>query len=305
MPKLSESSRIPRVIILGANGLLGSSLIRHLSEDPGLSVRRYDRNQINLADPLLVDETLNKLEFDWLINCAAYTAVDDCEIQSGHAYLINGHAPGQIARICAAKGARMIQFSTDYVFDGNKGAPYTEEDEPNPISIYGRSKLIGERQVMAAHPDHIIIRLSWLFGPGRPGFPEWVIRQAASGSISVVTDKTGCPTYTEDVAVWVRALLHRPRLGGGVVHVCNPPACTWFDYASEILRLTGSPVKPKPVVMADLPGLQAARPNNSTLDVSLVEALTGMRCRPWQEAIAAHLADKGMLASPAVKEPEV
>jgi dTDP-4-dehydrorhamnose reductase len=253
------------------------------------AVRRIDRNQLNLADPLLVDDALAPLEFDWMINCAAYTAVDDCESQTGHAYLINGHAAGQIARLCAAKGARMIHFSTDYVFDGKRDEPYREDDTTNPISVYGRSKLIGERQVLAAHRDHMVIRLSWLFGPGRPGFPEWVVRQVASGAIRVVTDKSGCPTYTEDVAGWVRSLLLRPRSGGGIIHLCNPPACTWFDYAAEILRRTGSPVQPQPIVMADLPGLQAPRPKNSALDVTLFETLTGQRCRPWTEAIAEHI----------------
>ena len=297
MPKSSKSSADAapspiRIILLGANGLLGSSMMRCLSSHSRFSVRRLDRNQLNLSDPLLVDEILSDLEFDWLINCAAYTAVDDCENQSGHAYLLNGHAPGQVARLCAAKGARMIQFSTDYVFDGTQREAYTEEDPTNPISIYGRSKLMGERQVLAAHRDHIVIRLSWLFGPGRPNFPEWVLRQAAAGSIRVVTDKTGCPTYTEDVARWVSSLLLRPRSGGGVIHVCNPPACTWFEYASEILRLAKLPVQPEPIVMSDLRGLQAARPDNSALDVTHFESLTGQQCRPWREAIAEYIAKK-------------
>ena len=278
-----------RLVILGANGLLGSSIFRHFSEDPQLQLWRLDRNQLNLADPLLVDETLAALDFDWLINCAAYTAVDDCENQSGHAYLINGHAAGQLARICAAKGARMIHFSTDYVFDGTKGSAYTEEDRVNPISVYGRSKLVGEQQVLAADPGHLAIRLSWLFGPGRPGFPEWVIRQASSGAVRVVDDKIGCPTYSEDVARWLRCLLALPHLPGGVLHVCNPPATTWFGYAREILRRTGSAVEPQPIPMKDLPGLQAVRPDNSTLDTTRFESLTGLRCRPWHEALADHL----------------
>lgn len=301
MPKSSkspDSGVLPplRIVLLGANGLLGSSIMRRLSADPRFTVARLDRNQLNLADPLLVDETLSGLEFDWLINCAAYTAVDDCENQSGHAYLLNGHAPGQVARLCAAKGARMIQFSTDYVFDGSQDGAYSEEDETHPISIYGRSKLIGERQVLAAHKDHIVIRLSWLFGPGRPNFPEWVLRQAASGALKVVNDKTGCPTYTEDVAEWVRLLLLRPRSGGGVIHVCNPPVTTWFEYATEILRLAGSPVEPEPIRMAELRGLQASRPDNSVLDVSLFESLTGEKCRPWREAIAEYMGGQGTVA---------
>lgn len=294
---MTQNSNIPeapagpplRIVLLGGNGLLGSSLMRRLASDPLFSVLRLDRNQLNLSDPVLVDRTLQPLEFDWLINCAAYTSVDDCEIQGGHAYLLNGHAPGQIARLCAAKGARMLHFSTDYVFDGTKAGPYVENDPANPISVYGRSKLMGEGQVLAAHPDHIVIRLSWLFGPGRPNFPEWVLRQAASGSIRVVTDKRGCPTYTEDVARWVRAVVFRPPCGGGLLHVCNPPACTWFEYATEILRLARIPAGMQAIRMEDLPGLQAPRPDNSGLDVSLFESLTGEHCRSWREAIAEYM----------------
>lgn len=278
-----------RVVVLGVNGLLGSSVVRHLSGDPQLRLCRLDRNQLNIADPLQVERALAPLDFDWVVNCAAYTAVDDCENQSEHAYLINGDAAGQIAGICAAKGARMIHFSTDYVFDGTKGSAYTEGDPVNPISVYGKSKLVGERKVLAADPGHLVIRLSWLFGPGRPGFPEWVVRQAASGEIRVVNDKIGCPTYSEDVAVWLRRLLILPRLPGGVFHVCNPPATTWFEYALEVLRLTGSPVEPQPVSMNDLPGRKAARPDNSTLDTSRFESVSGLRCRPWREALADHL----------------
>jgi dTDP-4-dehydrorhamnose reductase len=286
---LPTAGRPLRTIVLGANGLLGSSLVRHLAADRHMAVRRLDRNQLNLADPLLVEEALAPLEFDWLINCAAYTKVDDCETQSGHAYLINGHAPGQIARLCAGKGARMIHFSTDYVFDGRSERPYTEQDVPHPINVYGRSKLMGEREVLAADPAHLIIRLSWLFGPGRPGFPEWVLRQAESGTVRVVADKRGCPTGTEDLAEWIRWLMESGRTPGGIVHLCNPPACTWYEYACEILRLARSPVRPEPIRLSDLPGLAAPRPDNSALDPGFFETLIGRPCRPWTESLAGHM----------------
>lgn len=279
-----------RVLILGATGRLGDAFVHQFSRDPRISLTRLDRHHVDLSDPLQVDAVLERVQFDWLINCAAWTRVDDSEIASAHASLINGHVPGQVARLCAAKGARMVHFSTDYVFDGRKAGYYTEDDLPAPLSAYGKSKLLGERQVLHAGSSHLVIRLSWLFGPGRPGFPEWVLRQAATGEVRVVTDRTGCPTYTGDVVKWVRALLFLPDLPGGIYHLCNPPACTWYDYAAEILRLAGSPVVPVPVLTRDLPGLRAPRPANSALSVERFERLTGLRCRPWREAIADHLA---------------
>ena len=255
-PPTPPFTKVPlRVVVLGANGMLGSSLVRRLGADTGIAVRRFERSQINLGDPLLVEQVVAPLSFDWLINAAAFTKVDDCENQSGQAYLINSHAPGQLARLCAAKGARMIHFSTDYVFDGHLDRPYTEQDEPHPISVYGKSKLMGEHEVMAADPAHIVMRLSWLFGSGRPGFPEWVLRQAATGPVGVVEDKRGCPTGAEDVAAAVEFLIADGRFPGGMLHFCNPPACSWYEYACEILRLQASPVRPEPIRWAELPGL--------------------------------------------------
>jgi dTDP-4-dehydrorhamnose reductase len=266
---------------------------RQFAGASGVEVLRLDRSRLNLGDPLLVERVLGPLDFDWLINAAAFTKVDDCESQSDHAYLINGHAPGQLARLCMTKRARLIHFSTDYVFDGRSDRPYRETDEPNPLSVYGRSKLIGEREVLAADPAHLVLRLSWMFGPGRPGFPEWVLRQAATGGVRVVDDKRGCPTYSLDVASWVQWLVMGGTAPGGVLHLCNPPACSWFEFASEVLRLAGVSARLVPIPMADLAGLPAPRPDSSALDPTAFESLSGLRCRPWQEALAEHLGGKG------------
>jgi len=278
-----------RVLILGAGGRLGSALAAAWSGDPALSVRSLGRAQINLASPAMVEETLAALEFDLLVNCAAYTAVDDCEHQPAHADLINGHVPGRIARLCADRGARMIHFSTDYVFDGTKAEPYTEGDEPNPLSAYGRSKLLGEIGIRAASPHHLVVRLSWLFGPGRPAFPEWVLREAAGGALAVVADKVACPTFSLDVARWLRPLLTVGNPATGLLHLCNAPACSWLEYAHGILDAAKLDAVLTPITLADLPGLQARRPRNSALDVSKYHFLTGHLCRPWTEALAEHL----------------
>lgn len=274
-----------RVVLLGANGLLGSELHRCFTENQDWQVRRFERNELNLSDALLIERALGEIEFDWLVNAAAYTSVDDCETQPDHANLINGHAPGQIARLCAAKGARMLHFSTDYVFDGRKTTPYTEDDEPCPISAYGRSKFLGERQVLSASEAHVVLRISWLFGGGRPAFPEWVMRQAVAGSLKVVADKRGCPTHAREAALATRRLLELESLPGGVLHFCHPPATTWFDYAQAILAETGGAAELIPIAMRDLPGLVAHRPDHSALAVGRYEQLTGQRVRPWPEVL--------------------
>ncbi len=282
-----------RIVLLGANGRLGAELARSLAARSEVTVQAFDRAHVNLADPGLIEQVLERATFDVLINTAAHTAVDDAESQGSHAYQINGYAVGQIARLCAEKGAKMIHFSTDYVFDGSRAAPYTEDDAPNPASVYGKSKLLGEHQTLAASPGHLVFRLAWLFGPARPAFPEWVLRQAAAGRVRVVADKTGCPTYSVDVVKWLEPFLFgAQRDTGGIFHLCNPPACSWLDWAREVLRLAGSPIAPEAITLAELPGLQAPRPTHSALSVEKFERLTGLTCRPWQDALAEYMAGR-------------
>ena len=278
-----------RVVVLGAGGRLGSAIVAAWSADPALRVTGFGRAQANLLQPRVLDETLLPLEFDVLVNAAACTAVDDCEAQEQLAWQVNAAAPGHLARLCADKGARLVHFSTDYVFDGRTERPYTETDEPNPLSVYGRTKLLGEHKVLAASPRHLVVRLSWLFGPGRPAFPEWVLRQACTPEIRVVADKISCPTYSADVARWLRVLILRVPQAAGLFHLCNGPACSWHEWAAEILRQRALRVPLIPIALHELHGLTAARPRHSALSTAKFEALTGETCRPWQEALAEHL----------------
>src|SRR5213593_1818389 len=165
---------------------------------------RFDVTGVNRAhvDLSNLDEMREKLRaknFDVLINAAAFTNVDLCETQGEQAFLINAEAPRLLANVCAEKGAKLIHFSTDYVFDGKKRAPYTEEDEANPISIYGESKLAGEKNVLAAQNRHLIVRVSWVFGPDRPSFIDGMIKRAQENeTVDAIADKFSTPTYTHD-----------------------------------------------------------------------------------------------------------
>src|SRR5258705_10866844 len=155
-----------KIVILGAGGRLGAALMREYREK--YDIAGFDHAELDLANLEDLREKLGAMNFDVLINAAAFTNVDTCETERDRAFRINAEAPGVLAEICNEKDAKLIHFSTDYVFDGEKRAPYTEEDQANPISAYGESKLAGEKNVLAAEDGHLVVRVSWVFGPDRP-----------------------------------------------------------------------------------------------------------------------------------------
>lgn len=277
---------------MGPHGLLGHAFHGHLARDERFTVTELGRGEMNLANPATFERILDAVAFDVLVNCAGYTSVDDCEIQGDLAYLVNGHAPGMLARIAARRRVRMIQFSTDYVFDGRQLEPYTEADAPNPLSVYGKSKLLGEQLVLEAAPQHLVVRLSWLFGPGRAAFPDWIISKASKlERVEVVADKTGCPTSSEDAAEAMLPWLEDAALPGGLLHFCNPPPCAWSDYGQRVLDLAakaGVPLRTHqvtPISIAALPGLTALRPPHSALAIGRYRELSGREPRSWPEAL--------------------
>src|SRR5689334_17301002 len=164
------------IIITGASGRLGAALLREWRDQ--FNVTAFDRSQLDIGDFDQLRETLRTRRFDVLLNCAAQTNVDRCETEKEEAFRLNGEAPGVLAEICSRKSARMIHISTDYVFDGAKSDPYSERDAAKPISVYGESKLEGERCVAAVDQKHWIVRVSWVFGPDRPSFVDKIVRRA-------------------------------------------------------------------------------------------------------------------------------
>src|SRR6266550_1680572 len=165
-----------KIVILGAGGRLGAALLREYRDK--FDVAGFNHRQLNLSDLGAVREKLRNTRFDILINAAGFTKVDLCETQPDRAFLVNAEAPRVLAQICGEKSSRLIHFSTDYVFDGEKREPYTEEDEAVPISIYGESKLAGEKNVLATQDRSLVVRVSWVFGPDRPSFVDAMIKQA-------------------------------------------------------------------------------------------------------------------------------
>ncbi len=197
-----------RIVIVGTGGRLGAALLREYREK--FDSTGFNHAQLDLSNLDKVREKLGETDFDVLINAAAFTNVDLCETQPDQAFRINAEAPRVLAEICDDKNAKLIHFSTDYVFDGEKRAPYTEEDEANPISIYGESKLAGEKNVLAAQNRHLVVRVSWVFGPDRPSFIDGMIKRAQENEkVDAIADKFSTPTYTHDIAKMLASIFRR------------------------------------------------------------------------------------------------
>ena len=282
-----------RIVILGSGGRLGAALMREYQEK--YDVAGLHHGQLDLASLDDVRGRLGTMNFDVLINAAAFTNVDACETERDRAYLINAEAPGILAEICNAKDAKLIHFSTDYVFDGDKRAPYTEKDQANPISFYGKSKLAGEKNVLVAGNGHLVVRVSWVFGPDRPSFIDAMIKRAQQDEkIDAVADKFSTPTYTNDIALMLPQFFDR-GIEGGILHYANAGKCSWQDYAQWALdccRDAGISLKGRTVgalKLSEMTNWVARRPVYSVLSTAKYAELTGTAPRAWREAVADYI----------------
>lgn len=283
-----------KVLILGSRGRLGSALLRRWQNLPDTEVVALTRAEVDLSDPEKASAGLAAIPFgtgDVVVNCAAATDVDGCEKDRDGARCINAESPGRIARLCATRGARLVHIGTDYVFDGALDRPYTEEDEPRPLSHYGQTKLEGDREVLAASPVHCVVRVSWVFGPDKPSFVDAIVKRAlTSPEAAAVHDKTSAPSYTEDMAFWLAEFL-KPSLPGGIYHLCNSGTCSWRDYgeyALECAKANGIPVLTTtvaPLKLSDMKNFIAVRPPKTPLDAGKFARITGITPRPWREAV--------------------
>lgn len=283
-----------RTIIVGSGGRLGAALLREWSR-AGEEVLGFDRRQLDLADDAALRATLEPLDFDALVNCAALTNVDYCETHEEEAYRLNAEAVRTLGEICARKGARCIQISTDYVFDGASKTPYREEDAAEPISVYGASKRAGEVALLETSDRHLAVRVAWVFGPDRSSFVDQVLQRAREQEqVEAISDKWAVPTYTLDAAELLRPFL-REVPEGGLLHLCNRGECSWQEYGQYALDCAaeaGIPLKERkvgPLKMADLKAFVAKRPAYTVLSTEKLTRLTGREPRPWQQAVAEHV----------------
>ncbi len=283
-----------RIIVLGSGGRLGAALVREWRAG-GDQVLGLNRHLLDIGNFDAVRETLLGQEFDVLVNCAALTNVDYCETHPEEAHHLNGEAVATIADVCSRKKARCIHISTDYVFDGGKEEPYTEEDEARPISVYGASKLAGEVCLHAVSAQHLAVRVSWVFGPDRVSFVDQILQRALEhDAVAAIADKVAVPTYTIDAAQLLRPFL-ADIPADGVLHLCNAGSCTWQEYgqfALDVAAESGVPLRARtvnPQRMADLKAFIAKRPPHTALSTARLTALSGHLPRPWQEAVGEYV----------------
>ncbi|HEY6780619.1 MAG TPA: dTDP-4-dehydrorhamnose reductase [Thermoleophilaceae bacterium] len=269
-----------RVLIAGAGGMLGRDVVR----SAGPAAVALTRAQLDVTDAALVASTVARVRPDVVINCAAFTDVDGAESDPDAARRVNVDG----ARNVAAAAPRVIHVSTDYVFDGRAREPYVESDPVDPVSVYGQTKLEGERAVAAANPNHLIVRTAWLFGVHGPNFVETMLRLGRErGRARVVDDQIGCPTYTGHLAAGLLELAARERTG--VQHLAGRGAVSWHGFARAIFDAAGLDVELEPCTTAEFPR-PAPRPAWSVLGTEHVAAPT---LPAWHEGLQAYLAERG------------
>jgi dTDP-4-dehydrorhamnose reductase len=292
-----------RILIIGNKGQLGSELARVLSDGhselgqipaiyEGANVIGADVDTLDITNHAAITAFAEQLgHADLLINCAAMTNVDVCEIDQESAMRINAIGARNAAIMAQGFHCPIIHISTDYVFDGHAVTPYTEWDLPAPVSIYGKSKLLGERYVRETWTESFIVRTSWLYGRNGNNFVKTILKAAREkGALKVVNDQRGNPTNAADLAH------HILKFGAtreyGIYHCTGNGECSWYDFAKEIIKLSGIPCEVNPCTTEEFPR-PAPRPAYSAMDNLMLRCTVGDEMRPWQDAIAAFMANCG------------
>lgn len=273
-------------LILGGGGMLGQALRRE-GERRRQEVVALGRDQVDVRRGREIARAARSTAAATIVNCAALTAVDACEERRDEAMAVNGEAVGEIVAAARQTGARLVQVSTDFVFAGRRRSPYPETHRPSPLSVYGSSKLEGERQ--AARLDRsLIVRTSWLFGPGGGNFVAAIAARLAAGAkpLRVVDDQVGCPTYTPYLARAIWDLIGLRSTG--IVHYRNGDPISWHGFAVKIAALLGDPDDVEAISSEEL-ARPARRPRYSVLDVSRFERLTGRTVESWETGLEAYL----------------
>jgi dTDP-4-dehydrorhamnose reductase len=272
-------------LVTGGAGQLGSAL-QVLLRAGGADFSAPAHAELDICDDAQLARAFTRASPRVVVNCAALTKVDTCEREPALAERANATAVAALARACAASGARLVQLSTDYVFAGDAQRQLREDDAPAPRSVYGRTKLAGERAALAA-PGALVVRTSWVYGRGR-NFPAAILAQAREGKpLRVVADQRGRPTYAADLA---RAITQLVDAGAsGIVNFANDGEATWLEFARAVLDSCGFADRPIEPLTTEQLGLPAPRPRHSVLDLSKARAL-GLAPRDWRAALAAYLA---------------
>lgn len=276
------------VLVTGANGQLGNSL-RALSGRYSSYVFLFtDVDELDICDKEAVRAYVNGNQVDYILNCAAYTAVDKAEDNEALCLRINADAVRNLGEAASEAGARVLHISTDYVFDGTAHIPYVETDPTCPVSVYGRTKLAGEEALLSVCPDAVIIRTAWLYSEYGRNFVKTMLRLGKEREeISVVFDQVGTPTYAGDLAEAMCKVLEASERGAfhpGIYHYSNEGVCSWYDFTVKILQMAGLPCRVKPIESKDYPSL-AVRPPYSVLNKKKIKATYGLAIPHWEESL--------------------
>lgn len=277
-----------RVLLFGPNGQLGSAL-HVLLQERGHEVVACSRDALDLSDTGAIAGYVVEQKPDWVINCAAYTQVDKAESEVVRARAINCDAAAAMTAGAVHACARFIHVSTDFVFDGAGDQPYTETDTPNPLGVYGQTKLDGERAVLEANPDAIIVRTSWVYSNSGSNFVKTMLRLAAShAEMRVVDDQVGCPSRAEDIAEALLGFIDRPAKG--IFHYCNRGETSWHQFASSVIELAREQgvelqvEKIHAIPTSEYP-TPAVRPSYSVLDCSKIKEALSLEIPQWRESL--------------------
>ncbi len=292
-----------KILLLGHKGMLGSDLLLRLS--PEHEVIGMDKDEIDIVSANECQKATEETKPDIVINAAAYTNVDGCETAREDCFAVNAEAVRNIAEACRNKNIRIIHFSTDYVFDGTAKQPYKEDDQCNPINVYGESKLAGESYLQSLSNNYLLIRTSWLYGLKGKNFVGAILEKAKAknfiddtmakakartegpSTLSVVDDQVGSPTYTKDLAAAVDLLLDKNAQG--IFHVTNRGSCSWYQFAVRILQESGfNDIEVLPIKSGQLKR-PAKRPTYSILSTQKFIQTTGKTMQPWQLALQDYL----------------
>lgn len=282
---VAVQTKKPLVLVTGANGQLGKELRQLENSWPQFDFLFLSREDFPIHHFELVRNFFKATHPDFLINCAAYTAVDKAEQEPELAYQINAEAVGVLAAICKEQACRFIHVSTDYVFDGAAHVPYKEDDLTNPLCVYGASKLEGEKQAIHLNPDAVIIRTSWVYSSFGKNFVKTILRLLQEKpSVSVVNDQIGSPTYAADLARAILEIISAKNWKSGIYNFSNEGIISWFDFAKSIAHLQKSTTPVHSISTAQFP-TPAKRPAWSVLDKSKITSTYGVKIRPWEAAL--------------------
>lgn len=271
-----------KVLVTGANGQLGYDVVKELQKQ-NIECYGTSRKDFDIVDFNGTEKFIANYMPDVVIHCAAYTSVDKAEDEQGLCYLVNASATENIAEICRKINAKMMYISTDYVFDGAKDGFYEVDDEPNPINVYGKTKLLGEQAVQRILDKYFIVRISWVFGEHGNNFVKTMLRLGKERKeISVVADQYGSPTYTADLAALLVEMIKTDKYG--VYHATNEGVCTWAEFAEEIFKIAKLDVKVNHITTEEYP-TRARRPMNSRMNKNSLVKNEFCLLNNWHKAL--------------------